>query len=55
MKKIILLSLIAVLTVPFLAGCGDKAETVDSSKPVNVDSSAAGKKGAAENDKGLTN
>lgn len=55
MKKIITLSLIAVLAVPFLAGCGEKAETVDSSKPVQVDSSGSGKKGAAENDKGLTN
>ncbi|MCC7435198.1 MAG: hypothetical protein IT363_10975 [Methanoregulaceae archaeon] len=55
MKKIIALSLIATLVVPFLAGCGEKTEAVDSSKPVNVDSAAAGKKGAAENDKGLRN
>lgn len=55
MKKIILLSLVGVLSLPILIGCGEKAETVDSSKPVQVDSAGAGKKGAMENDKGLTN
>ena len=56
MKKIFVCIVLAVMAVPFLAGCGEQSQTVDSApKTVEIDSSGVGKKGAMENDKGLKN
>lgn len=55
MKKLIGLSLIAVIALPILAGCGEKTETVNSSDQVIQVDSSGKKKGAMENDKGLYN
>lgn len=55
MKKFFTLSIVAMLAVPFLAGCGESTTKVESKDEViQVDSSGkSGKKGAMENDKGL--
>ncbi len=57
MKKLFVFVVISMMAIPFLAGCGEKTETVDSStKTIEVDSSGkSGKKGAMENDLGLKN
>ena len=58
MKKIVALVLVAAFAIPILVGCGETTEKVNSTTDdgaIKVDSKAAGKKGAMENDKGLTN
>lgn len=54
MKKLFVFVVVAMMAVPFLAGCGEASQNVNSdAKTVQVDSSGSGKKGAMENDKGL--
>jgi len=55
MKKLIGLTLVLVVALPILAGCGEKSETVNSSEQVIQVDSSGKKKGAMENDKGLYN
>lgn len=58
MKKIVSLVVLAAFAFPILVGCGESTEKVNSTTDpgtIKVDSSAAGKKGAQENDKGLNN
>jgi hypothetical protein len=55
MKKLIGLTLVMVVALPILAGCGEKSETVNSSEQVIQVDSSGKKKGAMENDKGLYN
>lgn len=55
MKKVVTYIVLASFAIPILVGCGESTEKVDSNAPtVKVDSNAAGKKGAQENSKGLT-
>lgn len=55
MKKLIALTLVSLIALPILVGCGEKSETVQSKDAAIPVDSSGNKKGAMENDKGLTN
>lgn len=52
MKKFFALVLLTAFVLPII-GCGEQTETVDSSKPVVIDSGDTAKKGPIENNKGI--
>lgn len=59
MKKLVSAILLAAFAIPILAGCGeassDKVTSTNDDGSLKVDSKGTGKKGAMENDKGLSN